>query len=154
MPVINQSTAPVKQGSTYPAPFNAPCATKSALRLSDAGGLTQFGARLVTLPPGCWSSQRHHHSGEDELVYILSGHPTFIDDAGERLLSPGDVTTHAAGDANAHHMINRSDAPVTFLAIGTRAPERDHCRYPDVDLDLPQTGSPKRQFTNKAGKAL
>ncbi|MBW2282278.1 MAG: cupin domain-containing protein [Deltaproteobacteria bacterium] len=32
-----------------------------------------FGVRLITLPPGTWSSQRHWHSHEDELVYVLEG---------------------------------------------------------------------------------
>lgn len=154
MPVIDPKLAPVKTGSTYPAPFDAPCAAKSSLRVSDAGGLSQFGAHLVTLPPGAWSSQRHHHSSEDELVYILSGHPTFIDDSGERTLNPSDVTAHPAGDGNAHHMINRTDAPVTFLAIGTRNPELDHVVYPDVDLDLPSTGNTGRIFKNKVGDTL
>ncbi|WP_371396286.1 cupin domain-containing protein [Fretibacter rubidus] len=149
MPIIHRSSVSVKSGTTYPAPFDAPCLTKHSLRLSDAGRLTQFGAHLVTLPPGCWSSQRHHHSAEDEFVYILTGHPTFIDDDGETQLSPGDTTCHPAGDGNAHHMINRTEADVTFIAVGSRRPEVDHCRYPDVNLDLPANGTPKRVFGGK-----
>ena len=29
-------------------------------------GLTQFGASVVTLTPGAWSSQRHWHERDDE----------------------------------------------------------------------------------------
>lgn len=151
MPVIDPKTAPIKLGSTYPPPFDAPCADRTSIRLSDAGELSQFGVHLVILPAGAWSSQRHHHSHEDELVYILSGHPTFIDNDGERVLNPGDVTAHPAGDGNAHHMINRTDAPVTFLAIGARNPERDHVVYADIDLDLPATGNTGRIFKIKTG---
>ena len=90
---------------------------------------------LSRLPPGEWSSQRHWHSHEDELVYILSGHPILIDDTGETELAPGDVTVHPAGDANGHHMINRTNEDVTFLIIGTHDPESDSCYYPDIDLE-------------------
>lgn len=154
MPVIDPNLAPIKVGSTYPAPFNAPCSDKTALRLSDGGGLSQFGAHLVTLPPGAWSSQRHHHSAEDEFIYILSGNPTFIDDKGEQILGPGDATAHPAGDGNAHHMVNRTNDSVTFLAVGTRKPEVDHVVYPDVDLDLPPTGTSGRVYRTKAGIKL
>ena len=150
MPVLDLTSLTPRTSCNYPAPYAADCAGRSALQISDAGGLSQFGANLVTLAPGAWSSQRHHHSAEDEFVYILSGHPSFIDDGGERLLSPGDVTVHPAGDGNGHHMINRSNVPVTFLVIGTRNPEQDHCRYPDIDLDLPSNGTLKRLYQKKS----
>ena len=149
MPLLDLKALPSKTSCTYPEPFDAPCKGRSALRLSEAGELTQFGANLVTLRPGAWSSQRHHHSAEDELVYIVSGNPTFIDDDGERLLSAGDVTVHPMGDGNGHHMINRTEVDVTFLVIGTSNPEHDHARYPDVDLDLPANGTKQRVFKNK-----
>ena len=149
MPVIDPTKVALKQHSTYPSPFDAPCHGKSSLRLSDAGGLTQFGAHLFTLPPGAWSSQRHHHSAEDEFTYILSGNPTFIDNDGETILGPGDVTCHPAGDENAHHMINHTDKEVIFLTVGSRRPESDHCRYPDIDLDLPPNGTAQRFYQSK-----
>ncbi len=96
MPVLNLAELMPRVTSSYPAPFDKACEGRRALRLSDAGGLNQFGANLVTLAPKAWASQRHHHSAEDELVYIISGHPTLVDDSGEQRLSPGDVCTHAA----------------------------------------------------------
>jgi len=150
MPVLDLRSLKPRRSCNYPAPYDADCAGRSALRLSDAAGLTQFDANIVTLAPGAWASQRHHHSAEDELVYILSGHPSFIDDDGERLLNPGDVTAHPAGDGNGHHMINRSDALVTFLVIGTRNPQQDHCCYPDINLDLPSNGTPQRVYQTKS----
>ena len=88
MPKINPENTDVTIGTTYPQPLDEPCKTRMSRRLSNAGGLTQFGVNHVTLPPGCWASQRHHHSAEDEFVYILSGKPTLIDDDGETPLSP------------------------------------------------------------------
>ena len=150
MPILPPDI-PTHTGSGYPAPYDEPCRERRVEKLGDAGGLSQFGVSRVTLPPGAWSSQRHHHSAEDELIYILSGHPTFIDDAGERELSPGDVTAHPAGDGNAHHMVNRTDRDAVFLVVGTRRPETDRATYPDVDLHLPANGTAQRVYRRKDG---
>ena len=151
MPKINADKVQISLGTGYPAAFNEPCKDRLTKRLSDAGGLTQIGVHLVTLPPGCWASQRHHHSAEDEFIYILSGHPTLHDDEGETLLAAGESCAHPAGDGNAHHFINHSDAPVELLVIGSRKPEIDHCRYPDIDLDLPANGTAIRAKCRKDG---
>ncbi len=152
MPKINLDTLAVKFGSTYPAPFDAPCQQRKKISPSEAGGITQFGAHIMTLEPGAWSSQRHWHSAEDELVYILEGHPTFIDNDGRQTLSPGDVTTHKANNANGHHMINETDRHVRYLIVGGRSPEIDSAFYPDVDLNLPANGTANRVYQNKNGR--
>ncbi len=153
MPVINQKAITPKTGSTYPAPFDTPCIARSNLKLGDAGGLTQFGANMVTLSPGAWSSQRHYHTAEDEFVYIISGRPTFIDDNGRRILTPGDCTAHPAGDGNGHHMINETEHDVLYLVIGSRRSEIDSGIYPDVDLHIPANGTADRVYKNKKGEA-
>ncbi len=48
MPKIDLSAVPIRKGSGYPAPFDAPCATRTRQRLGDAGGLTDFGVNLMT----------------------------------------------------------------------------------------------------------
>lgn len=151
MPKLDLDSIAPRIGSNYPAPFDAPCKTRSGLRLSDAGGLTQFGANLITLPPGAWSSQRHHHSAEDEIVYIISGHPTLYEGGQGISLSPGDITTHPMGDGIGHHMKNETDKDVVFLVIGGRNPETDHAVYPDIDLDLPANGTHTRSYQRKDG---
>ena len=151
MPKINLDEIIETSGDDYPAPFDKPCFTRRKKAVGDFGGLTQFGAHIITLPPGAWSSQRHWHSAEDELVMILQGHPTFIDDAGETTLKPGDITAHPAGDRNGHHMKNDTEEDVQFLIIGTRNPQKDHAGYPDIDLDLPANGTAKRVYVRKDG---
>ena len=153
MPKIDAEKAEIIIGTSYPLEFDKPCAGRRVERLSLAGGLTQFGAYRVTLPPNCWASQRHKHSAEDEFVYVLNGHPTLIDDSGETVLSPGDSCAHPAGDGNAHHLINKTGEDVTYIIVGTHSPETDHCQYPDVDLDLPANGTAKRVFSHKDGSA-
>ncbi len=152
MPKINLDDLPVKRGSTYPAPHDEPCKKRDRISPSDAGGLTQFGAHILTLQPGAWSSQRHWHSAEDEFVYIIEGHPTLIDNNGPQPLAPGDVTTHKADVANGHHMINETEGIVRYLIIGGRTPETDDAVYPDVDLDLPANGTANRVYQRKDGK--
>ena len=151
MPKVDLNAAETVTGTNYPAPYDAPCKRRHRIQVGDAGGLTQFGAHVITLPPGEWSSQRHWHTHEDELVYIMSGTPTLIDDNGEQLLTPGDFTAHPAGHANGHHMINRTDKDVVFLIIGTRNPCEDNVHYPDIDLAIPANSTPNRAFTRKDG---
>jgi len=152
MPKINMEDVPETCGTNYPAPHDTPCIKRRRKAIGDFGGLTQFGAHIITLSPGVWASHRHWHSHEDEFVMILKGSPLFIDNNGEVRLQPGDITVHPANDGNGHHMKNDTNADVEFLVIGTRAPEGDHCHYPDVDLDLPASGTEKREYRHKNGK--
>ena len=154
MPKIDIENTPLREGTTYPAPYDTPCKAKYSRRLSDKDGLTQFGVNMVTLPPGAWSSQRHWHTEEDEFVYIISGHPTLVDDDGPQRLSPGDCTAHPCGEGNGHHMKNETDDDVVFLVVGTRKPHIDSAYYPDIDLKLVANGTDERVFTREDGSAF
>jgi uncharacterized cupin superfamily protein len=103
------------------------------LLYSDAGGLTQFGAYVETLQPqpGAITSDRHWHEEEDEFLYMLSGEATVIEEDGTHLLHPGDAACWPAGTANAHQVVNRSNAPCTYLIFGTRM-AYDTVHYPDT----------------------
>ncbi len=134
---IDPASAKVRIGCGYPAPFDEPCRTRKRVQLGDAAGLSQFGVNLLRLSPGAWSSQRHHHSTEDEFVYVLEGEVTLITDAGEELLVAGDSAGFKAGVPDGHHLVNRSTREATVLEVGTRAPATDRCEYPDIDLVAP-----------------
>ncbi len=133
MKKIDVAAAETRTGSRYPAPFDATGKGKFRQRLGRAAGLTQFGVNRLELPPGQWSSQRHWHTHEDEFVMVLSGQATLITNAGEELLNPGDCAGFKAGEADGHHIVNRSAAMVVLLEVGTDHPE-DLCDYPDIDL--------------------
>ena len=133
---IDISTAPAVKGSGYPAPYGEPCAERLRRRLGDAAGLTQFGVNLTRLPPGCWSSQRHWHSGEDEFVFIVQGEVVLVTSSGEETLRAGDCAGFKAGVADGHQLQNRSAADALVLEIGTRGPQQDGVQYPDIDLQL------------------
>lgn len=112
----------------------------SSARLSDDGGLTQFGAYVETLEPGSRSSDRHWHEQEDEFLYMLTGEATLVEDDGEHVMRPGDAACWPAGVANAHHLVNRSAAPCSYLIVGTRV-SHDVCHYPDSGRTLYTEGN-------------
>lgn len=149
MPKIDKDAAPARHGTGYPAPYDAPCRDRQRWRLGNAAGLTQFGVNLLRLPDGQWSSQRHWHSAEDEFVWVLEGEVVLVDDSGETVLKAGDCAGFKAGDANGHHLVNRSGRDALLLEVGSRRPGEDACTYPDIDLLLPsvETGYVHRDGT-------
>jgi uncharacterized cupin superfamily protein len=125
--------APSTRPSLYPEPFASRVAGRTRKRLGDAFGLSNFGVNLTTLAPGSMSALRHHHSRQDEFIYIVSGHPTLHTDEGMQALSPGMCAGFKAGSGNAHRLLNETDRDVTYLEIGDRS-EGDEAIYPDDDL--------------------
>ena len=132
--IIRQNQLPAQQADR--GDFGAMDTT----RLSEAGGLSQFGAYLQTLHPGARSSNNHWHENEDEFLYVLSGELTVTDGGVEHVLHAGDAACWPAGSPNAHHASNRSDAPCSFLIVGTRV-HQDVCHYPDTGRMLHREGN-------------
>ena len=147
MPKIDIAAVPARKGSAYPPPLDVPCATRTRKRLGDAGGLRDFGVNLMTLPPGGWSSQRHWHSHEDELVYVLEGELILVEDGGETVLRAGDCAAFPKNTGNGHHMINRSSMMATYLEVGSRSPQ-DLTTCSDVDM---MSSSTDGRFVHKDG---
>ncbi|WP_431261141.1 cupin domain-containing protein [Roseateles chitinivorans] len=122
------------------------------LWLSEAGGLTQFGAFIEVLQAGGRSALKHWHSDEDELVYVLAGEITLVEGTVETLLREGDAATFKAGVAVGHYLENRSGAPTRCLVVGTRAPV-DRITYPDHDrVCLRDRSLPDDLWTDGAGR--
>ncbi len=94
--------------------------TAHTQRVSDAGGLTQFGASLQTLAPGARSSLKHWHESTDEMLLVISGEVTVTENDVDSVLTVGDVAAWPAGTAVAHTVSNRSNAPCTFFVVGSR----------------------------------
>lgn len=149
MPVIDMTKLTPRTGSIYPEPYAAMVKGRSSLRLGDAGGLTQFGANLVTLEPGAISSLRHWHENEDEFVMVTEGECVLVQDEGETVMRPGDCAAFPAGSTNGHHFVNRTDRPARFLVVGTRAP-REVAHYSDEDFVI-EMGGGKTRFTYRDG---
>jgi uncharacterized cupin superfamily protein len=116
----------------YPPPFNEPVAERWQRPIGDVAGLSELGARHVVLNPGAWSSQRHWHDGEDELLVMLSGHAVLIEDDGETELKMGDIVAWPKGVRNGHHLINRSSEPCSFVCVS--AGTNSGGGYSDIDM--------------------
>jgi len=139
-----------RTGTGYPQPYRENVVARRKRVLGDAFGLSHYGVNLVELLPGTWSSQRHWHTHEDEFVFVVSGELTLITDAGEQVLTPGMVAGFPAGDANGHHLINKSDEVASYLEIGDRNPQ-DEAIYPDIELLYKVNEEGEREFTNRDG---
>jgi uncharacterized cupin superfamily protein len=145
MPKLNLDAIPQTNATGYPPPFDAPVKERRYRRLAPVAGLTAFGASHVTLKPGAWSSQRHWHDGEDEMVVLIAGEAVLIEDTGRTVLRAGDVAAWAKGSTNGHHLINESDADCVFVAIGGGAAKGGG--YSDIDMLFTADG----RYTTKAG---
>ena len=138
MPKIDLDPVAPSNGTGYPAPFDEPVAGRWWKRIAPLGRLTEMGASHVVLDPGAWSSQRHWHEKDDELLIMLSGTAVLVEDDGETELKPGDIAAWPKGDPNGHHLINRSDQPCSFVAIS--AGPGGAGAYSDIDMRWTEDG--------------
>ena len=134
MPKLDLDAIESTNRTGYPEPYNRAVEGRWYKRLAPAAGLTDFGASDVTLEPGAWSSQRHWHEGEDELVVMLEGEGVLVEEGRRTVMRPGDIATFPKAVPDGHHLINEGNVPCRFLAIGR--PSISDCHYPDVDMHL------------------
>ncbi len=152
-PALDPGTLPARTSSGYPEPFRSRVVPREKRGLGDALGLTKIGINLTTLPPGKESSMRHHHTLEDEFVFILEGEVVLRTDQGEQLLTAGTCAGFPAGSGDGHQLVNRSDRPARYLELGNRDPN-DVAVYTDVDLaysKLGRDGRPAPTYSRKDG---
>ena len=147
MPKLELDAIPQTNATGYPAPFEAMVEGRWYRRLAPVAGLTLMGASHVTLAPGGYSSQRHWHRGQDELVVMIAGEAVLIDDSGETLVRAGDVLAFPAGEANGHHVHNRSGEPCVFIAISAGAGAADSGVYSDIDMVFDAQGYARKDGT-------
>jgi uncharacterized cupin superfamily protein len=99
-------------------------------RIGYQSGSERLGASLWELPPGEAAYPYHFHLGEEELLVVLKGTAALRTPDGWRDLAQGDVVSFLRGEDGAHQLVNRTDAPVRFLAISTNG-DPDLVVYPD-----------------------
>lgn len=146
MPKIDLDSISRTNATGYPPPYAEAMAKRHYRKLAGPASIEDFGISHVTLEPGGISSQRHWHEGEDELVVMIEGEAVLVEDGGETVLRPGDLAAFPKSIPDGHHLVNRSDRPCTFVAIG-RAAASD-CHYPDIDLRLDGASG---RFTRRDG---
>ena len=139
MPKIDLEAIPQSNATGYPAPFDAAVEGRWWRRLAPAAGLTDFGASHVVLKPGAWSSQRHWHRDEDELLVMIAGEAVLVEDNGRTVIRPGNVVAWAKGIENGHHLINESANDCVFVCIS--GGDRDGGgAYSDIDMTFSADG--------------
>lgn len=143
MPKVDLEAIPQTNATGYPAPFDAAVQGRWYRRLAPVAGLTQLAASHVVLQPGAWSSQRHWHDAEDELLVMIAGQAVLVEDEGRTLLRPGDVCAWPKGITNGHHLINESNEPCVFVAIGSGAVGSGG--YSDIDMIWDSAGTYRRR---------
>ncbi len=145
MPKIDLESLEQLNQTGYPPPFDEPVAGRWQRRVAAASGLTDFGVRQVTLKPGAWSSQRHWHDGEDEILVMTAGEAVLVEDEGRTVLHAGDCAAWPKGTGNGHHLINESATECGFVVIGGGV-----CTgggYSDIDMLFTADG----RYTHKDG---
>ncbi|ESQ74624.1 cupin domain-containing protein [Asticcacaulis sp. AC402] len=150
--VMAMEVAPRAKPSIYPEPYFSMMKKREKRVLGDLFGLTNFGVNLVRLLPGGQSALRHWHTRQDEFVYVVSGRPVLVTDAGETQLEAGMCAGFKAGVADGHVLINRTDEEVVYLEAGDRTPG-DAAAYPDDDIQANHVDG-QWVFTHKDGTAF
>ena len=150
VPIPADSIPAPEKKTVYPQPFAALMEGRVKRKLGDYFGLNNFGVNLTELSPGAISALLHHHSRQDEFIYILQGTPTLILGQDEYVLSPGDCYGCRAGTGIASQLVNRSSAVVTYLEIGDRS-SGDEVEYPNDDLRAVQLANGQWRLTHKDG---
>lgn len=144
MPKLDLDAIPQTNATGYPAVYADVVQGRWYRRLAPATGIEDFGASHVVLKPGAWSSQRHWHEGEDELVVMIAGEAVLVDDEGRHPLRAGDIAAFPKNDGNGHVLVNESEADCVYVAIGR--PSVTACHYPDIDMHLdPAVGEQRRK---------
>tara|TARA_R110002072_G_scaffold138109_9_gene281262 strand:+ start:6733 stop:7200 length:468 start_codon:yes stop_codon:yes gene_type:complete len=147
MPKLDLDAIPRTNATGYPPPFDAEVEGRWYRRLAPAAGLTLLGASHVVLEPGAYSSQRHWHSAQDELVVMISGEAVLIEDQGETPVRAGDVLAWPAGVENGHRLHNRSAKDCVFVAISGGDRDPDSGEYPDIDMVFGPDGYARKDGT-------
>lgn len=152
MPKLDLAAIPQRGDTGYPDPYAADVAGRRYRRLAPVAGLTKMGASHVVLKPGAYSSQRHWHREEDELVVMLEGEAVLIEDEGETVVRPGDVLAWAAGVENGHRLHNRTGSDCVFVAISAGDKDKDSGEYPDIDMVFDPQGYARKDGVRYAAR--
>ena len=147
MPKLDLDAIPQTNRTGYPPPFDRAVAGRYQRKLAPVAGFAKLGASHVTLKPGAWSSQRHWHRTQDELVVILAGEAVLVENEGETIVRAGDILSWAAGTQNGHHLQNRSEAECVFIAVSGGDREEDSGEYSDIDMVFDAEGYARKDGT-------
>jgi uncharacterized cupin superfamily protein len=101
--------------------------------MADVGrtlGSRTIGLVIQTVPPGCFSSRKHRHVFQEEILVVMSG-AGLLHHADTRIaVGPGDCFCYLPEDAEAHCFESTGSADLVIWAFGNRFPH-EVCIYPE-----------------------
>lgn len=112
-------------------------------------GARELGASVYELDPGAVGSPLHVHHANEELLFVLAGELSLRGPDGTQRLSAGAVVAFPRGQAGAHCLVNRSDAPVRYLVVSTTN-RPDVVEYPDTGATLVVVAEQRRAYPHGA----
>ncbi len=118
---------PVWEPDRFPGRHVAPVGAQAGAR--------ELAANVYELDPGAVGSPLHVHHANEELLLVLAGTAWLRGPDGTQVLSAGAVVAFPRGQAGAHSLVNRSDAPVRYLVVSTTN-RPDVVEYPDTGATL------------------
>jgi uncharacterized cupin superfamily protein len=129
MPIRKVNIADVK-------PFAYAFEPPVAAQMADIGrtlGSASIGLAIQSVAPGHWSSRRHRHVFQEEILVVMSGRGT-LHHGEERIpVRPGDCVCYLAGDPEPHAFENTGSETLIVWAFGNRF-RHEVCIYPDQDV--------------------
>lgn len=143
-------------------PFDYAFEPPIAARMADVGrtlGSRAIGFAIQTVAPGHWSSRRHRHLFQEEILIVMSGKGV-LHHGDERIpVVPGDAVCYLPGDPEAHAFENSGDSDLVIWSFGDRVPH-EVCIYPDqgvafvegLGMDVPLDTAIESEWTEDRRK--
>ena len=102
-------------------------------KMADVGrtvGSKTIGLTVQTIAPGCFSSRRHKHLFQEEILIVMSGEGTLHHGDQRIPMSAEDCVCYLPEDAEAHNFENTGTTDLVIWAFGNRFPH-EIALYPD-----------------------
>jgi uncharacterized cupin superfamily protein len=130
--------------------------------MADVGrtvGSKTIGLVIQTIAPAHFSSRRHKHMFQEEILVVMSGEGTLHHGDQRIPMSAGDCVCYLPEDAEAHNFENTGTADLVVWAFGNRFPY-EVALYPDqgvafvegLGADVPVDGGTPSEWTEDRRK--
>ena len=128
-------------------------------KMADVGrtlGSQSIGLTIQTVAPGCFSSRRHKHVFQEEILIVVEG-TGVLHHGDERVpVSKGDMMCYRPDDPEAHTFENTGSSDLVIWAFGNRF-SHEVCLYPEqgvafvegLGADVPLDGAIKSEWAEE-----
>lgn len=93
-------------------------------------GSQTIGLAIQTVAPGCFSSRRHRHVFQEEILLVMSGNGTLHHGDARIPVTAGDCVCYLPSDPEPHAFENTGSSDLVIWAFGNRF-THEVCLYPD-----------------------